>query len=70
MYHLIRWVFDEKEVKPYMVRELQNPLEHSAASRTDDDLKFPAPLVALMIAFVAYRTSKTRDGHILGKLLP
>jgi hypothetical protein len=67
MYQSIRWVFDDKDVKPYLDRELQKPLEHSAAIRTDDELRFPAPLVALMIAYVARRTLNTRDGHILGK---
>lgn len=70
LYPQFRWVFEEKEVKPYMTREMQNPLDRSAASRTDDDLKFPALLVALVVAFVAQRTAKTRDGHILGLYKP
>lgn len=67
LYQFFRWVFEEKEVKPYLTRELQNPLEHSAASRTDDELKFPAPLVAVVVAFVVQITSSHRDGHVLGE---
>lgn len=67
LYQSFRWVFEENEVKPYLARELQTPLEQSVANRTDDELKFPASLVALVVALVVQRTSNSRDGHVLGK---
>ena len=60
------WVFEDKDVKAYLERELKDPLPREIAERTDDNLKLPSPLIALTIALVAEKTRQTRDGHILG----
>lgn len=61
------WVFEDKDVKAYLERELKDPLPREVAERTDDNLKLPSPLIALTIALVAEKTRQTRDGHILGE---
>ena len=60
------WVFHDKDVQAYLAKELQSPMDPVVASKTDEETKLPAPLIALFIAHVAKKTQETRDGHILG----
>jgi RecG-like helicase len=60
------WVFEDRDVKAYIDREMQSPLPPDVAAKTDDPLKLPSALIGLVIAHVAVRTRSTRDGHILG----
>lgn len=61
------WVFEEKDVRNYLEREMRSPLPAEIATKTDDPLKLPSALIGLVIAHVARRTRQTRDGHILGE---
>lgn len=59
------WVFEDKDVSAYLTRELQ-AISPELATKTDDPLRLPINLIALVIAHVANRTRQTKDGHILG----
>lgn len=55
------WVFNEKNVKEYLSRELSSNASNFGPG-TGIELEIPYPLVALTIAFVL---SRSGDGHVL-----
>nr|KIR84802.1 nuclear DNA helicase II [Cryptococcus tetragattii IND107] len=55
------WVFNEKNVKEYLSRELSSNASNFGPG-TGIELEIPYPLVALTIAFVL---SRSEDGHVL-----
>nr|KIR45840.1 nuclear DNA helicase II [Cryptococcus bacillisporus CA1280] len=55
------WVFNEKNVKEYLSRELSSNASNFGPG-TGIELEIPYPLVALIIAFVL---SRSEDGHVL-----
>lgn len=61
------WVFDEKDVKAYLQRELHGPPDPKILEKTEDSLKLPTALIALTIAYVVRLSEQSDLGHILGK---